>query len=405
MNYRSSPFPLKNDSENPSNDTKSTDNYTSSLRNIRSILKKSCKIEENRLMDINKTFEINHFPSNFKENLCIESKNNLSTREAASFDIPKEKDNNIPQELPNENEDNEKSKFNHSDCFEEEAPLDALTITKIEKEENISLNTLNSLGNNSIFSSIHNNTSYNNKEISTKKEENNNNSCPNINSYDSITNRLLDKIKKAKELEEELKEKDKIIKMLKEKIEIMKKEIMSKDKENLEKITNDKEKEINLINNTMKENKEDMEQKKKIMISLLENYRGKIANLINSNEISLEKITELQYKIKVLTENENKYQNEKNNFEKRIFFLEQQNKNLNENFENETKLKNKLEKENKNYKNIIIELQKYLFMISEKIKSLEKRKDNTQNSLIDKLKLFFDYDVRNNYNIIQKDNL
>ena len=128
------------------------------------------------------------------------------------------------------------------------------------------------------------------------------------------------------------------------------------------------------------------------MDNLVENYKEKINNLINSNEISNEKIEQLQNKIKILNENESKYLTEIKNYQDKITALENQHKNLNINFENIVKEKTKLEIQNNQYKAILVGTLQQLIGISDKMNQNDLNNKSFNNSIIQQLIMFFNND-------------
>lgn len=147
--------------------------------------------------------------------------------------------------------------------------------------------------------------------------------------------------------------------------------------------------ELILNNKKLKEKESELEKKKLVLDNLVENYKEKINNLINTNEISLEKITKLENKIKVYKENESKFKAVKDSYEQKIDSLEKQLKNLNENFEYEIKEKTKIEEKNNEYRILLNNSLQVLISLAENKKAFNLKENTTKNKIINLLKIFF----------------
>lgn len=319
------------------------------IRGIRSLLKKSSSADYKKVHSHQIT-----------PNLLIKYDTNLQNEEV-SFDITPD-DEEILTSIASTNNNVV------NDSYEEEKPFDALAITKIEKEE--SINTINSSQNQINHTTI---TTTSTKSLSNTK-------------LNSINNRLLQKIKQVKSLEQELKEKNVLIERLKLKIKNLSSSKEDNNKsQNTSKVKND----LILNNKKLKEKENELEKKKLVLDNLVDNYKEKINNLINTNEMSLEKITKLENKIKVYKENESKFKAVKDSYEQKIDSLEKQLKNLNENFEYEIKEKTKIEEKNNEYTILLNKSLQVLMSLTESKKAFNLKENSTKNKIINLLKIFF----------------
>ena len=316
------------------------------MRGLRSLIKKSSSADHKR---------IHH--TTVPQSLMIKYDSSIQNEEV-SFDITQD-DEDILNSIYNSN---------HivNDSYEEEKPFDGLAITKIEKDES-TINTINTSQNPINHTTI--------TTLSNSKS----------NGLNSINNRLLQKIKQVKALEQELKEKNVLIERLKSKI----KTVSSKEKDNMNTSNPKIKNELALSHKKLKEKEEELAQKKKVLDNLVESYKEKINNLINTNEISLEKIDKLENKIKVYKENENKFVTIKDNYEKKILSLEKQIKNLNENFEKSIIEKQKLDDKNKEYKILLNNALSVLLSIRDRSQNKISKQKETHNKIVEMLKLFF----------------
>ena len=398
---------LENENANNINEDEITEQpsiYNKKIRGIRNILKRSSSLDQKKLrrpkneiinnQDINVylrkeeqneevSFEITPDEDDLLKSMESNTKNSI---------ITKHNNNNMSSNIDNVNTQTPQKPFTSQietitqintsktnfDYYEEEKPFDALAITKIEKEES-TIQTLNSSIN--PLSLNQNHTVIIGQNAKNKQMGNAN-----------LNNKLLQKIKQVKELEQELKDKNALITRLRNQNEKLQNEI---------KVLNSKTKngDINQSAKKLKEKEDELIQKKKVMSNLVESYKEKINNLINTNEVSLEKIEELENKLKTYKSKEEEFNKSQESNNRQIKIYETQIKNLNDNLIKMANIREKVEEKNKEYKVVLSHILEYLVNKSKSITEERNKEKMYFQNLIDKLNIFFCEDTDSKINM------
>lgn len=132
-----------------------------------------------------------------------------------------------------------------------------------------------------------------------------------------------------------------------------------------------------------KEKEDEFNLKKKLFDNLLSDYKNQMENLVNKNESGLNKIKDLETKLKLARQSEENSKKENKALQQNAVSFENQIKNLKENFSNEIN-------EKKKYEDKYINLLGYVKNIFNNLKELSKSKENSLNSkMTEKLKYFY----------------